>query len=172
MTYEEEQITYAKELKQVIDAITRLEYLLNDLSHTDSKFIWQNKFYHPTEIKYDGSPESEFKRAINQTTQYFSEIESIDRLNRFRQNLEDELFHKRARKSQLERLLSQTPSDRTKDKLKINICKTAGYVSSITPQHVSGKVYKVENGNGCGTFCLWFLIIDAIILFIILLSTS
>ena len=40
------------------------------------------------------------------------------------------------------------------------------YIGSITPQHVSGRVYKVENGDGCGKFCLWFLIIDAFIIFL------
>lgn len=37
------------------------------------------------------------------------------------------------------------------------------FIGSITPQHVSGRMYKVENGDGCGMFCLWFCIIDAII---------
>jgi len=40
------------------------------------------------------------------------------------------------------------------------------FMGSITPQHVSGRLYKVENGDGCGMFCLWFIIIDAIIIFI------
>lgn len=40
------------------------------------------------------------------------------------------------------------------------------FIGSITPQHVSGRIYKVENGDGCGTFCLWFMIVDAIIVFI------
>lgn len=47
-----------------------------------------------------------------------------------------------------------------------NISKTLEYIGSITPQHVSGRTYKVENGDGCGMFCLWFLIIDAFIIFL------
>lgn len=42
------------------------------------------------------------------------------------------------------------------------------FVDSITPQHVSGKVYKVENSDGCGMFILWFLIIDFFILLIMM----
>lgn len=40
---------------------------------------------------------------------------------------------------------------------------TIKFIGSIMPQHVSGRIYKVENGNGCGMFCFWFCIIDAII---------
>ena len=39
-------------------------------------------------------------------------------------------------------------------------------MASIIPQHVSGRVYKVENGDGCGMFCLWFIVIDVIIVFL------
>lgn len=46
------------------------------------------------------------------------------------------------------------------------------FMGSIAPQHVSGRVYKVENGDGCGTFCLWFCIIDAIIVFVWYLATK
>ena len=53
-----------------------------------------------------------------------------------------------------------------------NISKTVDYIGSITPQHVSGRVYKVENGDGCGTFCLWFLIIDAFIIFLYWIITG
>ncbi len=45
-----------------------------------------------------------------------------------------------------------------------NIIKTVDYIGSITPQHVSGRIYKIENGEGCGTFCLLFMIIDGAIL--------
>ena len=69
-------------------------------------------------------------------------------------------------------MLSQTSAERTKDNIKNNIGKTAEYLASITPQHVSGRVYKVENGDGCGMFCLWFMIIDAIIVGIIYLCTE
>ena len=46
------------------------------------------------------------------------------------------------------------------------------FIGSITPQHVSGKVYKVENGDGCGMFCLWFVIIDVVICLIFFLVSG
>ena len=54
----------------------------------------------------------------------------------------------------------------TESKTQRNISKTVNYIGSITPQHVSGRVYKVENGDGCATFCIWFLIIDALLIFL------
>lgn len=42
---------------------------------------------------------------------------------------------------------------------------TMSFIASITPQHVRGRIYKVENGEGCGLFCFWFLIIDALLVF-------
>jgi len=51
-------------------------------------------------------------------------------------------------------------------KTKRAVTDSVKFMASITPQHVSGRLYKVENGDGCGTFCLWFIIIDAIIIFI------
>lgn len=41
------------------------------------------------------------------------------------------------------------------------------FLASITSQHVSGKIYKVENNDGCSKFCLWFVIIDVLICHII-----
>ncbi len=60
----------------------------------------------------------------------------------------------------LEYTLKQSKTQRT-------LSKSADFMASITPQHVSGNVYKVENGDGCGTFCIWFIIIDAIIVLIL-----
>lgn len=47
-----------------------------------------------------------------------------------------------------------------------NVLKVLDYIDGITPKHVSGRVYEVKDGKGCGTFCLWFIIIDAIIVFL------
>lgn len=44
--------------------------------------------------------------------------------------------------------------------------KTVDFIGGITPQHVSGRIYKVEDGDGCAKFCLWFVIIDAVICFL------
>lgn len=101
-----------------------------------------------------------------------SEFEKQQKINHFKQILEDVYRNKKYRKRELQRLLAQTPTERTKENIKNNIEKAAGYMASITPQHVSGRVYKVENGDGCGTFCLWFVLIDAIILLIYFLVSE
>ena len=63
------------------------------------------------------------------------------------------------RKAELEGKLEQSKFER-------GATKTLDYIAGITPQHVSGRMYKVEDGDGCGKFCLWFIIIDALIVFI------
>lgn len=151
MTYEDEQIKYAEELKEITLAIRRLDDFLKDSSLTDVKIL---EFY---------------KRLNPSRSQFLSNFEIQQQTSFVRNFLEEDYRRKTARKKELERLLSQTPAERTKDNIKNNIGKTAEYIASITPQHVSGRVYKVENGDGCGMFCLWFLIIDAIIVLIIYL---
>ena len=146
MTYEDEQIKYAEELKEITLALRRLDEIFKDSSQTNVKIL---EFY---------------KR------QFSSNFEIQQQISIIRNFLEEDYRRKTARKKELERLLSQTPAERTKDNIKNNIGKTAEYIASITPQHVSGRVYKVENGDGCGTFCLWFIIIDAIIVLILYLT--
>lgn len=148
MTYEEEQIKYAEELKDVTNAIRDLEELFKDSNQANAK-IWE--YYtqlNPTDVRLS------------------SRFEIQQKVITLRQLLEGNYRKKIARKKELERLLSQTPSERTKDNLYDNMGKAAEYMVSITPQHVSGRVYKVENGDGCGLFCLWFIVIDAIIVFL------
>lgn len=145
MTYEDEQIKYAEELKEITLAIRRLDDFFEDSCLTDVKIL---EFY---------------KRQNPSRYQFLSNFEIQQQTSLVRNFLEEDYRRKTARKKELERLLSQTPAERTKDNIKNNIGKTAEYIASITPQHVSGRVYKVENGDGCGMFCLWFMIIDAII---------
>lgn len=157
MTYEEEQIKYAEELKAVTIELKKLEEIFSDPALVDEK-VWEYyKQVNPLETKYQLS-----------TSQY--EIQK--KIQTFRLLLESDYHKKRSRKQELERLLSQTPAERTKENVKNSVGKTADYIASITPQHVSGRVYRVENGDGCATFCLWFLIIDAIIVFIYYLCTK
>ena len=148
MTYEDEQIKYAEELKEITLALRRLDEIFKDSSQTNVKIL---EFY---------------KR------QFSSNFEIQQQISIIRNFLEEDYRRKTARKKELERLLSQTPAARTKDNIKNNIGKTAEFIASITPQHVAGRVYKVENGDGCGTFCLWFIIIDAIIVLIIYLISG
>lgn len=63
------------------------------------------------------------------------------------------------RKSELENKLDQSKVGRSVE-------KTMDFIGDITPQHVSGRIYKVEDGDGCAKFCLWFVIIDAAIFFL------
>lgn len=62
--------------------------------------------------------------------------------------------------------MAELQSKLKESKTSRNISKTVDFIGSIIPQHVSGRVYKVENGDGCGLFCLWFMIIDALIVFL------
>lgn len=150
MTYEEEQIKYAEELRQITAALRGLDEIFMDPDNSYAKILELYKQLNPLDFKY----------------QLISNIEIQQKINRFKHFLEDDYRNKKYRKKELERLLSQTPAERTKENIRTNVGKTAGFVASITPQHVSGRVYKVENGDGCGTFCLWFIIIDAIIVLI------
>lgn len=154
MTYEDEQIKYAEELKEITFAISRLDEIFEDSSKTDVKILEYYKQLNPSRFQFSSS------------------FEIQQQISLFRNLLEEDYRRKTARKKELERLLSQTYAERTKDNIKNNIGKTAEYLASITPQHVSGRVYKVENGDGCGMFCLWFMIIDAIIIGIIYLCTE
>lgn len=157
MTYEEEQLKYAEELKTLSGELRELEVLFSEPSLIDEK-VWEYyKQVNPLEVKYHLSS---------------SQYEIQKKIETFKQLLESDYRKKRSRKQELERLLSQSPAERTKENVKNGIGKTADYIASITPQHVSGRVYRVENGAGCGTFCLWFLIIDAIIVFIYYLCTK
>ena len=154
MTYEDEQIKYAEELKEITFAISRLDEIFEDSSKIDVKILEYYKKLNPSRFQFSSS------------------FEIQQQISLFRNLLEEDYRRKTARKKELERLLSQTSAERTKDNIKNNIGKTAEYIASITPQHVSGRVYKVENGDGCGTFCLWFIIIDAIIVLIIYLISG
>ena len=154
MTYEDEQIKYAEELKEITFAISRLDEIFEDSSKIDVKILEYYKKLNPSRFQFSSS------------------FEIQQQISLFRNLLEEDYRRKPARKKELERLLSQTSAERTKDNIKNNIGKTAEYLASITPQHVSGRVYKVENGDGCGMFCLWFMIIDAIIIGIIYLCTE
>jgi hypothetical protein len=146
MKYEDEQIKYAEELKEITLAIKKLDEFFEDSSLTNVKIL---EFY---------------KQIYSSRFQTLSSFEIQQQICLFRRSLEEDYRRKTARKKELERLLFQTPAERKKDNIKNNIWETVDYIASITPQHVSGRVYKVENGDGCGMFCLWFMIIDAIIL--------
>lgn len=64
------------------------------------------------------------------------------------------------RKNELEFKISQTKGER-------RVSKVLNYIDGITPQPVGGRVYQVKDGDGCGTFCLWFMVIDALLCLIV-----
>ena len=43
-------------------------------------------------------------------------------------------------------------------------CKGFNHPEATAADPNGNIVYKVENGDGCGMFCIWFLIIDAFII--------
>lgn len=156
MTYEEEQIKYAEELKQIAGELRYLDELFAQPSLVDVKIQKLYEHIYPLDFKYQFMPGIDIQR----------------KLYRFRQSLEKDYRKKKLRKRELERLLSQSLVERNKENIKKNIGKAAEYMVSITPQHVSGRIYKVENGDGCATFCCWFMLIDAIIVFIYFLISG
>lgn len=148
MTYEEEQLKFAEELKQVNEFITSTNQNLRTIEHY-MRIPSDDPIYH-----------------LSGDYRYKSYIQ--DR----KSGLEKRLQLLENRKIDLVRLLSQSPSERKRYKRMEKVGNAIEFMGSITPQHVSGRVYKVENSDGCGTFCLWFCIIDAIIVFIIYIATG
>ena len=63
-------------------------------------------------------------------------------------------------KKELEYKLRESRTER-------NVSKTFDFIDGIIPRHVHGRIYEVKDKDGCGTFSLYFLIIGAIITFII-----
>lgn len=106
MTYEDEQIKYAEELKEITLAIRKFDEIFEDSSQTDVKIL---EFY---------------KRLYPSRFQFSSSFETQQQISLFRNYLEDDYRRKTARKKELERLLSQTQAERTKDNIKNNIGKT------------------------------------------------
>lgn len=152
MTYDEEQIKYAEELKAVTARVNALGEIFDDPNQVDAKISLLYNELHPS---------------LGISSSLLTDYDRPRKIAELKQRLEYEYRNYKSRKEELIRLLSQSPSERTGYNIKKNIAKSAGFMASITPQHVSGRVYKVENGDGCGMFCLWFMIIDAIIIFIV-----
>ena len=93
MTYEEEQLKYAEELKQVSSELKGLEDIFSDSALVDAK-IWEiYKQVNPLEMKYQLS-----------STRY----QMQQKIQTFKLLLESDYHKKKYRKKELERLLSQT----------------------------------------------------------------
>lgn len=102
MTYEEEQIKYAEELKQIAGELRYLDELFAQPSLVDVKIQKLYEHIYPLDFKYQFMPVIDIQR----------------KLYRFRQSLEKDYRKKKLRKRELERLLSQSPVERNKENIK------------------------------------------------------
>lgn len=142
MSYEQEQAEYKKQLDKVVKRIEELDNAF--AKHPYLKFSSNRSF--------GGNIQEEYLKVILQQN-YGDYNTSNDSVYMLEYKL---CQHK---KRDLEIKLKESKTDR-------NVLKVLDYIDGITPKHVSGRVYEVKDGKGCGTFCLWFIIIDAIIMFL------
>lgn len=145
MSYETDQIEYKKQLDAINSRIKDLDTLFS--KSPNLKFTSYRPFSENTQEEY-------YKIILrNKYGDFSTQNDSL---------LMVEYKICQYRKKELEYKLKETKTSR-------NLCKTIDYLDGITPRHVSGRVYEVKDGDGCGMFCLWFMIIDGIILLIIYL---
>ena len=148
MSYEAEQEQFAKELESVK---SRFEDLDNYFKQNPSEKEKRSGYSFGSDSVVENYQRQQYERILIE--KYFDS----DNYNCSTLYLEYKIC--KYRMAELQAKLKESETSR-------NISKTVDYIGSITPQHVSGRVYKVENGDGCGKFCLWFLIIDAFIIFL------
>lgn len=82
MTYEEEQIKYAEELRQIIAALKGLDEIFIDPDNSYAKILELYKQLNPWDFKY----------------QIVSNFEVQQKINRFKHILEDDYRNKKYRK--------------------------------------------------------------------------
>ena len=148
MSYEQEQAKYKEQLDKVIRRIEELDNAF--AKHPDLKYSSNRGFR--------GNLQEEYLKMILQQNygDYNTHNDSV-------YMLEYKLCQ--YEKSNLVIKLNESKTDR-------NISKTLDFIDGIIPRHVSGRVYEVKDGDGCATFCLWFFIIDAIIVFLYFLISG
>ena len=144
MSYESEQKQYAEELETIKKRHDALKLYFDNNPNKKDHFT-------PSRERLNDYTRLQYERVLENKYNYFEHYKYS--------TLYLEYLILSLRKSELERNLNQS-------KLGRNMSKTADFIGSITPQHVSGKIYKVENGDGCAKFCLWFVVIDAAIIFL------
>lgn len=142
MSYEQEQTEYREQLEKINSRISELERAF--MQNPSLRISSNGGFY--------GNTQEEYLKLILQK-HYGDFNTSGDSVYMLEYKL---CKHK---KKELEYKLKESKTDR-------NIIKTLDFIDGITPRHVSGRVYEVKDGDGCGTFCLWFLVVDAIIVFL------
>lgn len=148
MLYEEENKKLQERLKEIEPAVQKMKIYFEN--HPNKKNGSSSLFYK--------SPQRYLMEEVAQSKYYIYDYD----------NFSDEYLQYRildAEVSSIKHRLSESGVSRALD-------DGITFLGSITPQHVSGRIYRVENGDGCGTFCLWFIIIDAIIIFIWYLASQ
>ena len=146
MSYETEQEQFAKELESVKN---RFEILDNYFKQNPSKKENQSGYSLDRSSVVENYKRQQYEQIL--IRRYF------DNDNYSCSTLFLEYKVCKYRMAELQSKLKESKTSR-------NISNTVAYIGSIIPQHVGGRVYKVENGDGCGMFCIWFLIIDAFII--------
>lgn len=146
MSYESEQKQYAEELEKLTERYEELKQFFAD--NPDQK---ENKTSYLSFNSTRDYGRMQYEQILEKKYYYYD--------HRKYSTLYLEFLILAFRTSELESKLNQS-------KLGRGVEKTADFIGGITPQHVSGRIYKVEDGDGCAKFCLWFIIIDAAIVFL------
>ena len=158
MTYEQEQAQYQAQLNKIKAQMTELEEIINNSPET----IYTHHNHRKSHI-HDifRQREQEQERMILQMMlrEKYGDYSSENSVLKLRYKL---LEHE---KKDIEYKLKETKNQRRAN-------KTLEYLENITPQHVSGRVYKVNDGDAFGTFCLWFCIIGTVIVLIYVLISG
>lgn len=144
MSYELEQKQYAEELEKLTERYEDLKQFFSD--NPDQK---ENKTPYLNRSKDFGR--MQYEQILEKKYNYYDHHKYS--------TLYLEFLILAFRTSELENKLKQSKVGRSVE-------KTADFIGGITPQHVSGRIYKVEDGDGCSKFCLCFIIIDAVIIFL------
>lgn len=144
MSYESEQKQYAEELEKLTGRYEELKrFFAENPDQKDCKTSYLNRTKDYGRMQYEQILEKKYF--------YYDHYKYS--------TLYLEFLILSFRTSELESKLKQSKVSR-------GVEKTTDFIGGITPQHVSGRVYKVEDGDGCLKFCLWFIIIDVAIIFL------
>lgn len=137
MNYEEENNKLRNEIK---DLDRRIEELVQ-LKQNPSKLTSQ-RYCIRSITSYDNMPD------------YYEQIE-------IKKNIDQKINYLKGLRNGKIEILNESPGKRKLRNTIITTVETLG-LDKIPepPRHVSGRVYEVS--DGCATWCLWFLIIDAI----------
>lgn len=158
MNYEEEQAEYKKQHEQISRRLLILEEMFNENPNLRFRSsLYSSKIYR-VDDRYENARRDVLEAILrNQYGDFSSSFGDSELMLEYKLCIH--------RKKFLELKIKESKADR-------KVQKTFDYIDGIIPEHVSGRVYKVKDGDGCAKFCLWFMIIDAIIIFLWWLVTE